>query len=89
MIEWYQELNNYSNGDNYIDIYKNDLSIAKQKQSEYDFSFLWDENNKEIEDNKINVLEEEKKTIKMKIELNKIISRMNRMYNNYINNEKY
>jgi len=83
------QLNNYSNGDNYIDIYKNDLSIAKQKQSEYDFSFLWDENNKEIEDNKINVLEEEKKTIKMKIELNKIISRMNRMYNNYINNEKY
>ena len=48
------QLNNYSNGDNYIDIYKNDLSIAKQKQSEYDFSFLWDENNKEIEDNKIN-----------------------------------
>jgi len=82
------KLNNYSNGESYYDIYKNNSTISKSPKKEDDYIYALD-NDKEydIEEEKVNEIEEEEKAIKMHKEINKIISKMDNMYNNYINSK--
>ena len=82
------KLNNYSNGESYYDIYKNNSTISKSPKKEDDNLHGFN-NDKEydIEESKVNEIEEEEKVIKMDKEINKIISKMDNMYNNYINSK--
>ena len=66
------KLNNYSNGESYYDIYKNNSTISKSPKKEDDNLHGFN-NDKEYD------IEESK--------VNKIISKMDNMYNNYINSK--
>ena len=82
------KLNNYSNGDNYYDIYKTHYNFFKSKKKEEkedDDDYYIFNNENEFEESKVNVSEEEKKTNKMKMEINKIIGKMDKLYNDYMN----
>ena len=81
------KLNNYSNG-GYYNLYKNNLTFPKphkKEESESSFSFSYDINSCDYEENKVNEVEEQAKTNKIKVEINRIISKMDKLYNNYIN----
>lgn len=84
------KLNNYSNGVSYYDIYKNDTTMSKSIKND-NTSIIFD-NNEEykdyyFEESKVKENEAEEKTIKMKREINRIVSKMDKMYNNYINSK--
>ena len=92
------KLNNYSNGEIYFDIYKTNSTVPKcpkkdeeedEDKDKDDLNYLNDknENENEYEENKVNEIKEEEKVIKLHKEINKIIWRMNTMYNNYINSK--
>ena len=82
------KLNNYSNGESYYDIYKNNSTISKSPKKEDDNLHGFNNDKKyDIEENKVNEIDEEEKVIKMEKGINKIISKMDNMYNNYINSK--
>ena len=82
------KLNNYSNL-GYYDLYKNNLTNPKQlkKKEENESSFSFDISNSDFEENKNNEIEEQAKTNKIKIEINKIVSKMDKLYNNYLHSK--
>ena len=87
------KLNNFSNCSLQYDLYKTNLTVPKkQKMKKDDEVISFDEEDYNYllgneEENKINEIKEEKKMNKLKIEVNKIISKMDRLYNNYINSK--
>lgn len=79
------KLNNYSNG-GYYNLYKSNLTFPKPpKKEENESSISFDINSCDFEENKVNEVEEESKTNKIKVEINRIVSKMDKLYNNYIN----
>ena len=84
------KLNNYSNGESYCEINKSNLTIPKPPKEDdnlYDFYNINEYKDYEIEERKVKENEAEERTNKMQIEINKIISKMDKMYNNYINSK--
>ena len=85
------KLNNYSNGESHFDMYKSYLTLPKKQikyKNELDDSFNDDEYDfEEGKVNEINEIEEKKRTNKIKVEINKIVSKMDRLYNNYMNSK--
>ena len=82
------KLNNYSNGKSYFDMYSNNLTLPKQyDKDENDLSESFNDNDYDFEDNKVNEIEEEKRTNKIKVEINKIVSKIDRLYNNYMSSK--
>ena len=81
------KLNNYSNGKIHYDIYKpnsNRVKLKKKEEKEEDDFYIFNNDN-HFEENKVNEFEEEEKTNKMKIEVNKIVGKMDKLYNDYMN----
>ena len=65
------KLNNYSNGKSYFDMYSNNLTLPKQYDKyENDLSESFNDNDYDFEDNKVNEIEEEKRTNRIKVEIN-------------------
>ena len=85
------KLNNYSNGESHFDIYKSYSTFSKDHiKYDNDITNSYIDNECDFEENKVNdfnEIEEEKKTNRIKFEINKIVSKMDRMYNNYINSK--
>ena len=91
------KLNNFSNGDTHYDIYKGTQSVHKKKKNEeencsssesnFDNDLL-SENEDTNENNKENK-ECIKKGIKVKKEIDSLITKMNRLYYNFQNLSKY
>ena len=82
------KLNNYSNGKIHYDIYKpnsNRVKLKKKEKEEDDFYIFNNDNH--FEENKVNEFEEEEKTNKMKIEVNKIVGKMDKLYNDYMSHK--
>ena len=85
------KLNNYSNGESHFDMYKSYSILPKHHINyENDNTNSYIDNECDFEENKVNEIsekEEEKRTNKIKFEINKIVSKMDRLYNNYINSK--
>lgn len=85
------KLNNYSNGESHFDMYKSYLTLPKQhikyEKCENDLSNSDIDNECEFEENNVNEKEEEKRTNIIKVEINKIVSKMDSLYNNYMNSK--
>ena len=83
------KLNNYSNGKIHYDIYKpnsNRVKLKKKEEKEEDDFYIFNNDN-HFEENKVNEFEEEEKTNKMKIEVNKIVGKMDKLYNDYMSHK--
>ena len=85
------KLNNYSNGESHFDMYKSYSTLPKHHikyDNENTNSYIDNEGDFEKSKiNDINEIEEEKRTNKIKFEINKIVSKIDKIYNNYINSK--